>query len=342
VHQGLTVRLHDPHRADAPEGWSEFLTKNRLTAAWSWPLVRAAALGGRQAVLAGTLHDHSTVAGLVTGRFAGPRGVPRWLPNVGIVDIDSLTTSCLPGIATAEPDAFGDAVIAVMSALRENYGSRVQGVMFRQILADTLPAVLRRPAIVREGGPIAWFPNRFESFDEYAKSLGPRRGPLRPVYNRVGRDTDLVIESTTAGPITPVTPDELCALVAKVVDRHHTKRWLRKRYLSAAMAAAQLAAPDVHVRTYRDGGGRLLAVHTIFDHPELPLSSTWGNLGVADGGRKDLWFHSNAELARWCIETGRQGYVAGQGSLAEKQRLGHELRRQWAVLIPGRGRRAPA
>ncbi|NUR52783.1 MAG: hypothetical protein HOV71_32040 [Hamadaea sp.] len=338
MHQGLTVRRHDPHRVAEPDGWTDFVAKNRLGVAWSWPLVHAAAAGGRQTALIGTLHDGSAVAGLVTGRFIGPRIGRQRAPLAGILDIDSLTTSCFPGIVTAQPEAFGDAVHAVLAAVRG-----VQGVLLRQIIADTLPAVLRRPAITREGGPIAHFANRFGDFDAYAHSLGRRRGPLRPVYNRLARDTDLVVESTMDGELSaPVTPLDLRRLVNLVVDRHHTRRWLRKRHLSEAVAAAQVGTPGVHLRTYRDRAGRLLAVHTVLDHPELPVSSAWGSLDLADGGRKDLWFHSNAELARWCIETGRAGFLSGQGSLTEKRRLGHELTRQWAVLIPSSPRRRTA
>jgi hypothetical protein len=205
--------------------------------------------------------------------------------------------------------------------------------MLRQISAENLPAVLRRPAVVREGGPISWFPNRFDSFDAYLRSLGKRRWELRRVY-RIESDPDLVIESSLNGTVTPIAAAELRALVASVVDRHHGKWWLRKRYLSEAMAAALLASPGVQLRSYRDGSGRLLAVHVSFDHAELPLSGAWGAYSVAEGGRRDLWYHSNAELARWCIETGRRGYIGGQGSLTEKRRLGHEMLRQWAVLIP--------
>lgn len=334
--QGLTVGLHDPHRAEAPEGWAEFIAKNRLPAVWAWPLVRAAATGGRLAVIAGTIHDGPAVAGLVTGRFGGVRTGRGRVPLAGIVDVDSLTTSSLPGLVLADDagaDARGEAVEALLIALRENYGSRVRGVMFRQVLADALPDLLRRPAIVREGGPISWFPNRFDTFDAYTRSLGRRRWELRRVY-RIESDPDLAIASTTDGPITPVTAPELRALVASVVDRHHHKWWLRKRYMSEAMVAAQLASPGIHLRTYRDGSGRPLAAHVVFDHADLPLSGAWGAFSVAEGGRRDLWYHSNAEVARWCIETGRKGYLGGQGSLVEKKRLGHELLRQWAVLIP--------
>lgn len=344
VHQGLTVRLHDPHRADAPDGWTEFLAKERLPSVWSWPLVRAVAASARVAVLAGTVHDGDRLIGIVTGRFSGPRTRRGRVPLAGIADVDSLTTSSLPGIALAagaEATTFGDTVASLRDALRSAYGGRVRGVMLRQVQADLLPAVLRWPAIVREGGPISLFANRFDSFDAYTRSLGKRRWELRRVY-RIESDPDLVIESTVDGPVTPVTAAELCRLVASVVDRHHSKWWLRKRYMSEVVAAAQLAAPGVHLRTYRDGSGRLLAVHQFFDHVDLPLSGAWGAYSVAEGGRRDLWYHSNAEIARWCIETGRRGYLGGQGSLTEKRRLGHEMLRQWAVLIPQRpGRRAP-
>ncbi|MCP2326885.1 hypothetical protein HDA40_005392 [Hamadaea flava] len=338
MHQGLTVRRHDPQRDVEPDGWADFADKNRLGVAWAWPLVRAAAAGGRQTALIATLHDGPDVAGLVTGRFIGPRVSRGRQPIAGILDIDSLTTSCFPGIVTERPEAFGDAVDAVLTEVRG-----IQGVLLRQIVAETLPAVLRRPAVVREGVPMAHFANRFADFDAYAHSLGRRRGPLRPVYNRLGRDTDLVVESTMDGDLSiPVTAADLRRLVNLVVDRHHTRRWLRKRYLSEAVAAAQVGTPGVHLRTYRDLAGRLLAVHTVLDHPDLPVSSAWGSLDLADGGRKDLWFHSNAELSRWCIETGRRGFLSGQGSLAEKQRLGHETTRQWQVLIPASPRRRPA
>jgi hypothetical protein len=255
-----------------------------------------------------------------------------------VVDVDSLASSSLPGIALAadaDTDAFGEAVSALRKALNDVHGRRVRAVMLRQISADLLPAVLHRTAVVREGGAISWFPNRFDSFDAYARSLGKRRWELRRVY-RIESDPDLAIESTTDGPITPVTPAELCALVASVVDRHHHKWWLRKRYMSEAMAVAQLGALGVQLRSYRDAGGRLLGVHLYFDHPDVPLSGAWGAFSPSEGGRRDLWYHSNAEIARWCIETGRKGYLGGQGSLTEKKRLGHELLRQWAVLIPGR------
>src|SRR4051812_43126762 len=104
---GLVVRLHDPW-ADAPEGWAEFSAKERLTMVWSWPLVRAAAVGGRTAIIAGTVRSGSNVVGLVTGRLPGLRIGPSRFPLAGVADIDCLVSASLPGIVLAA-DADADA-----------------------------------------------------------------------------------------------------------------------------------------------------------------------------------------------------------------------------------------
>ncbi|WP_422752217.1 hypothetical protein [Micromonospora sp. WMMD708] len=334
MNDGLTVTLHDPHLADAPAGWDAFMAEEHLMAAWSWPLVRAAA--SRRTVIAATVRYGPDVVGLITGRFHGPRTGRSTVPWAGIVDVDSLSSSTLPGItlaAGADGAALTDTIGALRSALREAHGGRVRGLMFRQVSAETLPALLTRPAIVREGGPIAWFPNRFASFEDYLRSLGRRRRyDLRRILAGVAA-SDLHVASTLRREPVQVQPAQLCELIASVVNRHHDKWWLPKRLMSPAMAAAQLTTPGVHLNGYRDGD-RLIALNVIFDHPELPLSAGWGAFSVAEGGRRDLWYHNNLELARWCIDTGRRGFLSGQGSLVEKRRLGHEMIRQWAVLIP--------
>ncbi|MBB5874176.1 hypothetical protein F4553_007610 [Allocatelliglobosispora scoriae] len=334
----LTVSLHDPHQPVPPSGWTEFIDAQRLIAAWSWSLVVAAA-AGRVPVVAGTIHDGTGVVGLVTGRFIGPRVRRGARPVAGIVDIDSLTTSALPGIvlaAGADRAAQIEAVAAVRLALRREHGRRVRAIAFRQILEPALPTVLRWPAVVREGGSVTWFPNTFDSFDAYLASLKKkRRGDLRRIYSEVGNDTGLTVTSSLdGGPRPEITPADLCALTDSVVNRHHRTWWLRRRYLSPVMATALLAEPGTHLRAYRDGSGRLIAVHLVFDHHELPMSAIWGAYTVDEGGRRDLWYHSHAELTRWCVETGRQGFLGGQGSLVEKARLGQQVVRQWAVLIP--------
>jgi hypothetical protein len=125
-----------------------------------------------------------------------------------------------------------------------------------------------------------------------------------------------------------------------VVRRHHRHWWLRQRLMAPDVARAQLALPGVRWLTYHDRADQLLAYANVWEHPRESYVGAWGSRDVAQDGRKDLWFHFNATMARWCIEEGRPGYVSGQGSIAEKVRLGHELRRQWAVLVPHRSARS--
>ncbi len=257
----------------------------------------------------------------------------------GVVDVDCLASSALPGIALSDPDdleLLAEVVTALRIALRQRFGQRLRGLMFRQIGAEWLPALLRRPAVVRQGGPIAVFHNRFSDFDEYLKSLGrKRRQSIQSITRRLEADPDLRVGSTLWGKEpTPLTADEAAGLLKHVVDRHHQRWWLRKRYLHPDLAQAKLDHPQVDRITYHDHAGRLLAYATIWNHPTMPLLGAWGALQPNEGGRKGLWFHCQAKLAKWCIDRGLAGMIVGQGSPEEKRRLGYDLQPQWTVLLP--------
>lgn len=336
---GLDVSLHDTSAAQPPPGWAGFVAAQRLPAVWDWAVVRAVATARRSPVLAATVHDGSMVRGLVTARFVGARVRPGATPVAGVVDVDCLVSGSLPGLAldtSAGPELLGDTVAALREALRRAYGRRVRAVLFRQVSAEALPAVLRWPAIVREGGPIAVFHNRFTSFDGYLAALSrDRRSSLRRVIRKLDADPDLVVSFTGRGdPVEPLDVTSLRNLQTRTVDRHHRRWYLRRRVSHPTVLRAVLAQPTLHRLTYRDGAGRLLAYGTAWDHPERPILGAWGALGLAEGGRKHQWFHHMALYLRWCIETGRQGLLSGQASIAEKVQLGHEVQRQWAVLVP--------
>ncbi|MFY1693727.1 hypothetical protein [Plantactinospora sp. WMMB782] len=336
---GLDVALHDTSAADPPPGWAGFVAAGQLPALWDWSVVRAVAAARRSAVLAATVHDGATARGLVTARFVGARARRDAIPVAGVVDVDCLVSGSLPGITLddpADPELLGATVVALRDTLRRTYGQRVRALLFRQTSAEMLPAVLGRPAVVREGGPVAVFHNRFDSFDGYLASLSrDRRGSLRRVVRRLDADPDLVVSFTGWGdPAEPLDLPTLRSLQARTVDRHHRRWYLRRRVSHPAVLRAVLDLPEVHRLTYRDTAGRLLAYGTAWDHPQRPVLGAWGALDPAQGGRKHQWFHHMAVYLRWCIETGRQGLLSGQASLPEKIQLGHEVRRQWAVLIP--------
>jgi hypothetical protein len=335
---GLTVSWHDPAGAAAPPGWAGFVSGHRLPGTWEWPIVRAAAATSRPVPLAATVHEGPRVCALVTARFPGLR-TGRRVPLAGVVDIDCLASSAMPGIALAgdaDPALRDEIPLVLRAALRREYGRRVRAVMFRQLDDGWLPAVLRWPAVVREGGPIAVFRNRFADFDGYLASLSSRRRrTLRRTLRDLDGDPSLTVAFTGRGdPPGPVDVPTACHLHNQLVHRHHRRWWLRKRLLAPELARAELDHPRTHRLTYHDRDGGLLGYTLVWDHPELPDVSTGGWLPHHEGGRDGLWFHLNALFVRWCIETGRAGLRFGQGSPAEKRRLGYEMCRQWTVLVP--------
>lgn len=333
----LRIALHDP-AGPAPAGWTEFVTREGLPGVFDWSMVRAVASTGQAAVVAATVCDGAVVRGLVTGRFNGPRPRRGVTPLAGVIDVDNLVSGSVPGLVVeaGAPELRIPAIHALREAIRERYGLRVQALLFRQLTADALPAVLRWPAIVREGGPLAVFTNRFDHEQAYLASLTKnRRKLLRQTNNHIAADPELVMAHTGAAAAAgPLTPEAVCALNAQVVERNHHRRFLRKRFMHPEVARAMLGHPDVRRVTYHDSCDRLVAYLLVWDHPQVPIAGAWGRLELADGDRKNLWLHSHVELIRWCIASGRQELIWGQGSLSDKLRLGSQPRRQWAALVP--------
>ena len=340
--EGLRVELFPAAVAEAPPGWAEFVTAQGLAAMWEWPMVSALARVHRSAVVGGLVLDGSRVFGVMTARFSGARLGRGRTPLLGVFDVDCVLSPSLPGIMLATQDdpasrvaALTEAVRAVRVAARRRYGRRLAGVMLRQVDSELLPALVGRAAIVREGGPIAVFRNRFSDFDDYLASLSySRRKSLRQMVRKVERNPELCIASTTDGDVVAprLTAAQVCALHRHTVDKHHTRWWLRKRVIERTVAQSQLDNPRIHWITYHDRAGTLLRYESTWDHPTMPYLGVGGALDVAD--RSFLWFHRNMHLVRWTIETGRSGFFSGQGSISAKATLGYEPVRQFAVLLP--------
>jgi hypothetical protein len=344
----LTVSLWSARTPEPPAGWREFVAEQRLAALWTWPFVNLAATLNRAAVLAATVRDGRRVRALLTGRFVGPRLRPGAVPLGGVFDVDCLLSASMPGVmleSGLDPAARAEVLTATLAALRatlrQRYGRRIGAVMLRQVSAEALPAVLRWPAIVREGGPIAVFHNSFADGDAYFASLSKsRRNSLRSMERRLHADSDVVVTSTLRGEAMspPLRAADLQLLHRRTVDRNHARWYLRRRVVHLEMAKAQLEHPDVDWIAGHSTAGALLGYESLWQHPEWPYVGLGGSLSPADGGRKDLWFHRNLHLIRWCVESGRPGLVGGQGNMQAKRSLGCTPQRQWAVLIPQHGR----
>jgi len=333
---GLSVELHDPWAARPPEGWQKFVDRQGLHAHWDWAFTNACAVDGRP-VVACTVQDGHTVRGLLTARLLGPRlgSGTGTRPLAGVLDVTCLYSSAEPGLVLDDESLTGEAIAEVRRALRREFGARLRGLLLRQVSAARLPAVLRWPAVVREGGPIAVFTNSFGDFDDYLGALPKkRRHFVRRTLRTIDGAPELTTRFTARGdPRGPLPPARLRALGDSVVERNHRAWWLRKRFTGAAAMHAALAHDRVEWLTYHQGE-ELLAYAQLWQHEDLPHLGGWGAESIHDGGRRDLWFHFIVTTIRWCVEARRAGIVGGQGTATAKRRLGFDLNRQWAVLIP--------
>ncbi|MDN5895170.1 MAG: GNAT family N-acetyltransferase, partial [Nocardioides sp.] len=318
------------------------VAKTRQPATWDWPVVRSVA-AGRRGVTVGIVLDGDRVCGLITGRINGPRIGRREGALASVFDVDSLVSSGHAGIVLEEPTApqlLEETIVALRAAVRRDLGRRVTAMIVRQVLAGELPALTSQPCVVREGGAIAVFRNRFDSFDGYLASLSrKRRGDVRRIHRAFAADEEVVVAHTATGDEAGrLTVEDMQRLHAEVVARNHTRRWLPRRLLTAGVARAQLDHPGVERLTYHDRTGRLLAYALTWNHDVSPILGGWGMASRDQGGPRNAWFHQATTHIRWCIESGRPQLVGGQGSLQDKIALGCDLERQWAVLTPLWGR----
>jgi len=118
------------------------------------------------------------------------------------------------------------------------------------------------------------------------------------------------------------------------VHRMHARgdRWPPLRTWSPRLFRPVLTLPDVHVLSYTEEGGRLVAATALFDHPVAPVLGPWGAPPLGEGRRSGLWFDHIGREIRWSIEHGRELVLGGRGADQAKQALGFESYPQWTVL----------
>ncbi len=133
--------------------------------------------------------------------------------------------------------------------------------------------------------------------------------------------------------------DDLDAVaIAHLINRHRAGFGRLPMDPRTPVAAAYLdrflRRPDVHTLTYHDQDGRLLAVHTMLDHPHTPVSQHWAALREADGGRPNLYFDNCVRAVRYTVRHGRARLSSGRGLLDVKRTLGFATRAVYSVAVP--------
>lgn len=338
----LSCDLCDPSSPVAPPGWESVITDAGLHQVWDWSLVRAVHVEARGRLLAGLLRDGDRLVGLVTARLHGLRRSP----SLGVVDVDAVGNSALPGIALpgavpgsldpsgTDPALLAAAIRAFESALRERYGRRVAAVVYRQVYARELPLVARGGTVIREGSPTAVLHNVSGDYAGYLRTLSKsRRVDQRRIARRIDDDPSVRVYTGPAGGTT-LDLDAFHRLVVDTTRRNHGARWPRPTFWSPARLAAAAALPGTDVVSYTDPDGELLAASLIFGHPTSPIVGPWGSrpVGTPGGRRSGLWFDQFNRAVNRAIDDGCRIMIIGKGLSDLKEKLGFTPEPQWVVV----------
>jgi len=190
----------------------------------------------------------------------------------------------------------------------------------------------RGTTLAREGKPVAVLAGTFADYDDYLRTLSrSRRKDQRRLARAIEADGSLTVRSTPAAD-SGIDLDAFGALSADVSRRHHRAAWPPLRIWSPRLFRTLMTLPDVHMLSYTDDRGALVAANALFDHPVAPVLGPWGALPLREGRRSGLWFDANGRQIRWSVERGRELVLAGKGAVEAKQALGFESYRQWTVL----------
>nr|BFE56195.1 GNAT family N-acetyltransferase [Dactylosporangium thailandense] len=328
----LAVQFADPTAADPPAGWAELVRDAPLHPVWDWSLVRAVAAARRGATVAAVVRDGDRTAALVHARLIGPGGTVADVECPGSMSLPgvALPGDLPPGLAPGPHELLG-AVTAAFEAALGRHRRRIRAVSYRQVYPGALPVLARGVGLVRRGDDVAVLRNRFGSYEEYLATLPSKR---RRDQGRLVRQTDGDPGVTVHFGPAPERFDAAAfhALAEQTDRRNHRRRFPPRRRWSLEFHAAQAAVPGARLLRYTAADGRLVGATITFDHPSAPLAGPWAALDPHEGGRSGIWYEHFARSLRWAIESGRGGYIAGKGLMAQKAELGFEAVPQFTVL----------
>jgi hypothetical protein len=334
----MTVELYDARHDPEPPGYREFQRGERLTAAWSYDVMRALSAATWAPVLLAELRDGSRVCGVVSAVYFGLRrgGIPAPRREPLLLDVRVPGYAHCPGWHFASwvpPERRRELLRAYERAAVRWLGWGCAGVAYRGVTDDDLPLLARRGAICQRSATSGSMPITWSSVEGWLGSLRKsRRTDLRRQRRIVAADTELEID------FAPGRTDLDAETVARMHRAHVTRLGSRldpRPPLPAGYFAALYGHQDVLTLSYRDATGRLLAFGGLLDHPVAPRIGTWAALRPAEGGRKHLYFDHYMRLIHYVIERGgRKEMSAGQGMFEVKQSLGFHPVPMYRVAIP--------
>ncbi|MPZ82681.1 MAG: GNAT family N-acetyltransferase [Actinophytocola sp.] len=339
------MAILDPRSDAEPDGWADFVRRQRLHPVWAFDLMRVESWLARNPVLLATVRrDGRIVAGMSLvaclswrrQRYAPPPagGTRRLRP--WLVEVVQPWLSGYPGVVFADEVEPPDrrAMVALFERELVRYlGPGPVGVLYRQLGDGDLAALTGRGRLTRAVDPVAVLHNTFADEEQWLASLPKkRRANLRRQRRIVAADPNLVVRGG------PGRTDLNWTEASALINRHRAQfsRPLidNRSPVAARFLATYLSRSDVHTLTYHDTSGRLLALHIMMDNEYSPALQHWAALPVRDGGRQHLYFDAHWRGIRYVVAAGRAELTDGRGLLELKSDLGFGTRGLHTVAVP--------
>lgn len=337
----MKFAFHDPRVDPAPAGWATFSRSARLHPVWDYEMMGLEAWGARNPPLLVVAAEGDELVAALSVMLCRPRLSPRFGPAPGRrplgpfwAEVYQPWLSGFPGIVFAP--GFPDRLALVREFERQlgrHLGPGLLGVVYRSIGEDLAAGIGGRGRLVKRVDPTAVLTNRFESEEDWLRTLpSSRRSALRRRRRRLAEDPSLVVRGG------PGRDDVDGAVVAAMIHAHRArygKLTLDTRTVpSAGFLHRFVRRPDVHTLTYADADGRLLAVNTLLDHPDSPTMQHWAALPLEERGPAGLYFDSYVRAVRFLAQRGAKELSAGRGMMELKVELGFEARTVYSAAVP--------
>lgn len=332
----MDLTVFDPRYDAEPVYWAGLRARAGLRGDWAWEVLAAQAWSGRTPLLLAVASDGGAPYAVVCAEWAGVPvrrkgfvGTGR-ARTFGGLHVRAPGTGAVPGWWVADGVPVGDVLRDYVRAMRRELGRGCQGALLRQLAQDTVAGV--SPRLVRPTEPVAVIDTTgWRSPEDWTATLArKRRQNLRKVFRVVDQTPGVEVSVVPGGVADPVA-------VAEVLGHNEAKyhgRLLAPLPQTTAYLAALLRQPDVYLGRYVDREtGRLLAVVSILDHPQWPITRHWSAIPWETGERPNFYLHHYRTVLDWSIAAGRRGVIVGKGMADLKRSLGATLLPQFTAAL---------
>ncbi|MEV0592161.1 hypothetical protein [Nonomuraea cavernae] len=333
----LTLRTFDPRHDPEPDGWERLRAAAGQSVTWRYDLLRAYAWAAQAPLLLTVLSRAGTPVGAVAASLRGVR--PRrgayadGRDPAGLLDVHAPANRSQKGwwfTGDPTPGERRELLSGYLRGVRRELGLGWRGVVWREVSPGEPEHLPGRVKVSLPTEPLARLATPWAGIEEwYALLDRARRDSLRRRARSFAADLSIRV-----GPARDlVAPAEAAGLRARN-DLKHRSALFPVAPLPLPYLEALVGGEEVVAIAYRDGGGTLLGLSLILDHPAWPICLSWGALLPEEGGRKHLYFDGYVRMVEWAIASGKTGLVLGKGQAESKRALGADLVPSAALAVP--------